>query len=62
MILRALDQLFARRQDAIAEARQRRLIKRSWQDQGNLERQSFASQAAPDLDQSIESLEQASHS
>jgi hypothetical protein len=48
MILRALDQLFARRQDAIAEARQRRLITRSWQDQGNLERQSFASQVAPD--------------
>ena len=57
MTLKGLDQLFARRQDAIANARQRRWIARSWQDRGNVERQSFAPLGTPDLTQAIEQID-----
>ena len=56
-MVRGLHQLFLRRQEAIAEARRRRSIGSYWQQQQNLERQSFGSQAAPDVDQAIKQID-----
>ena len=58
-MVRGLHQLFRRRQEAIAEARRQRSIASYWQQQKNLERQSFGPEAASDVDQAIKQIDPA---